>query len=99
VRRFRLMPEHVTLLRAANVRWEVGETGAPAIDSKRPYGNSDVELDVARLLGWELVETRGGEELTRQQDANARAVHRETETGEYVAESDYGRDWQRAPDG
>lgn len=31
--------------------WNDGETGAPAIDSKRPYGNSSVACDVLEILG------------------------------------------------
>jgi len=34
------------------VGWQDCETGAPEIDPKRPYGNSDVSNDVIRLLDW-----------------------------------------------
>jgi hypothetical protein len=47
---FRVLPEHITLLSNANVGWDDGEFGAPAIDCKRPYGNSNVLWDIARLL-------------------------------------------------
>jgi hypothetical protein len=47
---FRVLPEHITLLSNANVGWDDGEFGAPAIDCKRPYGNSNVLGDIARLL-------------------------------------------------
>jgi hypothetical protein len=38
--------------------WEYSdcETGAPAVDCKRPYGNSNVPPDVAEILGVELPE-------------------------------------------
>lgn len=47
---FRVLPEHVTLLSNARVGWDDGEVGAPAIDCKRPYGNSHPLSDIARLL-------------------------------------------------
>ena len=31
-------------------RWDDCEFGAPAIDCKRPYGNSDVYNDIAKIL-------------------------------------------------
>ncbi len=43
--------DHLTLLRAANWRWnDAMPPGALTQDAKRPYGNSDVEDDLARLL-------------------------------------------------
>jgi hypothetical protein len=47
---FRVLPEHVTLLSNARVSWDSGEFGAPAVDCKRPYGNSYVEGDLMALL-------------------------------------------------
>jgi S-formylglutathione hydrolase FrmB len=102
---FELRPEHVTLLRAAYVRWEEIETGAPAIDCKRPYGNSDVAGDVIELLGWQ----GDPDDVTPRQDREDREramlLHQETETalqvilsaasfepGIYTAEK-YGHDW------
>ena len=49
--RFTVTEEHLKLLRRAEVRWDDSEYGAPAIDSKRPYGNSDVVLDILEILG------------------------------------------------
>ena len=48
---FTVKDEHIKLLKAARVRWEDCEFGAPAIDCKRPYGNSDVYGDMAEILG------------------------------------------------
>jgi hypothetical protein len=50
---FEVTEEHIKLLRAAYVDWRECEFGAPAIDCKRPYGNSSVELDIADILGYE----------------------------------------------
>jgi hypothetical protein len=75
--RFTLTDDHLSLLGRAYVRWEDCETGAPAIDCKRPYGNSNVAGDVARILGWTVDEDEG---LTDDQHDRALALHRETLT-------------------
>jgi len=75
--RFELTEEHLTLLGRAYVRWDDCETGAPAIDCKRPYGNSDVPGDVAEILEWDVDEDEG---LTDEQAERALAIHAETET-------------------
>lgn len=43
--------EALKLLKNANWEWSNCEAGAPSIDCKRPYGNSNVAGDVAELLG------------------------------------------------
>ncbi len=48
---FNLTEQHIKLLRRAYVHWHRAEAGAPTIDPKRPYGNSNVEEDVAEILG------------------------------------------------
>lgn len=75
--RFELTEDHIKLLRRAYVGWEDCETGAPAIDCKRPYGNSDVPEDVAEILGWEGYPEGGG--LATGQYDQAMALHRQTE--------------------
>jgi hypothetical protein len=47
---FTVTDQHLKLLRRAYVGWDNGEFGAPAIDCKRPYGNSDVIADIADIL-------------------------------------------------
>ena len=49
---FTLTEEHLTLLKVMYVGWQDCETGAPEIDPKRPYGNSDVARDVWEMLDW-----------------------------------------------
>ena len=71
---FTITEDHLKLLRRAYVGWDDCETGAPAIDCKRPYGNSYVPGDVAEILGWEV-----GEELTDEQYDRAMELHSETE--------------------
>lgn len=47
---FEILPEHLTLLQNMYVGWQDCEYGAPEIDPKRPYGNSDVEGDILEIL-------------------------------------------------
>jgi resolvase-like protein len=49
--RFTVTEEHLRLLRRAYVSWDETEFGAPAINGKRPYGNSNVYADIAEILG------------------------------------------------
>jgi hypothetical protein len=61
---------HLKLLSKAYVRWDDCETGAPAIDPKRPYGNSNVEGDVAEILG---IEWDGEDRVKRDELFNIHA--------------------------
>lgn len=56
------------LLKRAYVGWEDSETGAPCINPKRPYGNSDVAEDVREILDIPLT------------DAEALELHKMTES-------------------
>jgi len=79
--RFVLGNDHLKLLRAARVQWQNCETGAPEIDPRRPYGNSDVAGDVARILGCEVQRCpHCHEPLSEQCDEALMQAHRETET-------------------
>jgi len=66
---FILKKDHIKLLRRAHIGWQNCEIGAPEIDPKRPYGNSDVAGDVCEILG--IMDT----ELDRD---TAMAIHCET---------------------
>lgn len=104
-RRFELRPEHIVLLRAANMHWNGIEFGAPTIDPKRPYGNSDAEKDIAALLGFP--KDGDGNPYGDWVEAAIR-IHAETSTalevvlrtgsfepGVYVTTSPYESDWLR----
>ena len=51
VNEFTVTEQHLALLRRTYVTWEYVEFGAPAIDGKRPYGNSDVLGDIIDIIG------------------------------------------------
>lgn len=87
IRYFQVTEDHIKLLRRANVSWEHCEYGAPAIDCKRPYGNSYVAMDIAEILGWDWPDQddfSGGYEeyqrITEEIEDRARQLHQETET-------------------
>lgn len=78
---FKVTEDHVKLLRRASIVWENGEYGAPGMDCKRPYGNGDVEHDIAEILGWDIFEDAYGEHaLSFEQEDLARQLHQEMET-------------------
>lgn len=49
---FTITQDHLTLVKNMIVSWDHCEFGAPAVDCKRPYGNSCVEQDIIEILGW-----------------------------------------------
>jgi hypothetical protein len=80
VKEFTVTDEHLRLLRRAHVWWDEAEFGAPEIDAKRPYGNSNVYADIAEILGvpdseWD------DEELGALPDAAWRFARLHVETG------------------
>jgi hypothetical protein len=96
--RFTVTPEHLTLARAMRVRWDGCEYGAPAIDCKRPYGNSDVESDIRRILGLEEdVDPAVPYLLHRDMETVLQIALRagRFEAGEYVADR-YRANWRPA---
>jgi hypothetical protein len=47
----KITEDHVKLVSRLNLQWQNCEYGAPEVDPKRPYGNSDVENDIREILG------------------------------------------------
>jgi hypothetical protein len=50
ITQFVLTKLHLKLLSEMRVSWNFLETGAPTVDPKRPYGNSDVAGDIRRIV-------------------------------------------------
>lgn len=105
---FEITDEHLTLLRSMYVGWCGDEFGAPEIDPKRPYGNSDVVGDVVELLDWHLVDFDSNDDPAVAMSERATELHHETQTalqvvlrvgefksGSYVADK-YRRNWRPA---
>lgn len=102
---FTVTHEHLKLLQRMWVRWDDCEYGAPAIDSKRPYGNSDVEGDIAEILGWEYDKDHWDGMPSDLRDV-ASSIHSEMKTvlqilvvnlhiyvGKYERPDRYGTNW------
>lgn len=100
---FTLTEDHVKLLRQFRVCWDEGEFGAPCINPKRPYGNSDVPEDIHEIL----TGTHRGT-LTEEQVQRYTALHAELEyalaivlrtgafePGAYVRD-EYQQNWRKA---
>jgi len=52
--------------------WYGCETGAPGLDCKRPYGNSDVEGDVCEILCWPNEAEKTGEDTVNPKEKRHR---------------------------
>lgn len=48
---FTITENHIKLLKRMYVDWDDCEYGAPCINPKRPYGNSDVQTDIKEITG------------------------------------------------
>lgn len=96
---FILTEDHIKLLSNAYVSWDNCEFGAPEIDPKRPYGNSDVLEDMSEILGIDISENE-------ENKLKLKKLHKETETalqiilstksfipGEYIKE-EYDTNWK-----
>jgi len=70
---FILKKDHLKLLKNMYVDWQDCEYGAPEINPKRPYGNSDVENDIAKILKWKVKDY-----LSEKQEEDAYSLHLET---------------------
>lgn len=77
-RKFILTGLHLKLLRRSNIQWNEAETGAPGLDPKRPYGNSDVARDIAEIAGLNLKDYENY--LPEDLERRLLDLHKETQT-------------------
>lgn len=110
--RFVITHDHIKLLQNMYFSYdEGGEFGAPAVNSKRPYGNSNVYDDIGEIIEElpELVDCYGDEVYSDDQTARFLKIHKEmttvlniiaatcmVESGEYQKEK-YTNNWEPAP--
>lgn len=81
--RFELTKDHITLLRHSHVMWYGGEFGAPGINCKRPFGNSDVYEDMVRILDLpkeKIEQDEDGVYLSHEQTEWLTKLHESLET-------------------
>ena len=74
---FTVTEDHLKLLRHAHVSWDDSEYGSPSIDSKRPYGWSNIEGSMAQILDWPDRDRTDGEPPPGAEDRCAQ-LHAET---------------------
>ena len=78
-REFTLKEGHLKLLQEMWVNWDLDcYFGSPCIDPKRPYGNSDVLIDVAKIVGIPLQDDDGSRYLEDSDHTLAEKWHEET---------------------
>jgi len=83
ITKFTVTEDHLRLMSHFYVGWCDDEYGAPEIDPKRPYGNSDVVNDIAEILGWETPDW--GDPEYGELRARARQIHEETKIALQIA--------------
>lgn len=107
-KQFELKEEHLKLLKNMYVDWDDCEFGAPAIDCKRPYGDSYVYGDIAKILGIEGFKDSEDEiHFSKEQIDLMNNLHKETrialqiilmtgkfEPGIYIAD-EYSTNWHK----
>ena len=79
---FYVKDEHLKLLKGTHISWQDCEFGAPEINPKRPYGNSDVYTDIAEILDIkpDRVDDWGEESFSREQLDYMFDLHKDLET-------------------
>jgi hypothetical protein len=85
---FEVVPKHIELLKRLNIFWRYSPhdspldetvtwlTGAPSVNTKRPYGNSGIAADVAEIIGVPQPDWDAGETWTEEQMTRFRVLHR-----------------------
>jgi len=101
---FTIKDYHLKLLKRMYVSWEDCEYGAPCINCKRPYGNSDAENDIAEIINYDVQENWDDEEEMWNDKAQEELyyIHRQMqivlqivlttgkfETGHYIKKDKY----------
>lgn len=104
---FELTRDHIKLVKSILVYWNE-DIERVVIDSKRPYGDSDIPRSVAEAIKLDFVEVQGGElKLTSQQEKYCWKLHKDMATvlqivlstgqfksGEYECD-EYGYEWKK----
>jgi len=81
-RLFQLTNEHLKLARRTCIYWQKNAyLGAPAVDQKRPYGNSSILEDIAEITGMELfIDANDEKHISKEQEEKCLLLHKEMET-------------------
>ena len=78
INRFEVTEDHLKLIRGFYITYDPDtEFGAPEVDPKRPYGNSDVYDDIGEILG---IIPEDGSDFSERQQKEMLKLHKETAT-------------------
>lgn len=104
--KFTVTEDHLKLIRRLQFDNE-SSWGAPSIDHKRPYGNSDVFRDIADIVGIPQPNRERDKDFTKEQYSRMRTLNLGVVValqifvatgrmlaGEYVASNEYTKDWK-----
>lgn len=107
MRKLKVTENHIKLLQAVYIDWCGDEFGAPCINPKRPFGNSDVYGDIAEILGFKLADSEEEYEKYQRQIESLDKGYRQLqdclqilcsnlsiEIGEYECD-DHGKNWRK----
>lgn len=82
---FVLKKEHLKLLQNMWIDFdEFNYYGAPHVNEKRPYGNSDVYMDVAEIVGIPFDDDYGDKYLSEDNHKDAQRWHAETGSAVWI---------------
>ena len=92
---FEVTEDHLKLLKHSHIIWRASEYGAPAIDPKRPYGNTSVESDIAEILEWGKYDNERAEKIHRELETVLQIVlvTQTFQPGLYNLRNEYTTDW------
>lgn len=104
---FEVTRDHIKLVKSILVYWNE-DTQRVNIDSKRPYGDSDIPRSIAEAIDLDFVEIEGGElRLTSQQEKYCWKLHKDMaivlqivlstgqfKSGDYVSDQ-YFLEWKK----
>lgn len=109
MQKFTITNEHLSLMQKMNIIYDARfYYGAPTVDQKRPYGNSDIVSDIAEIIGIEKIE--GDDDFIWPKGTTEKCIslHKETaialqiclhtmsfQAGDYVSD-DYMDNWRLA---
>ena len=104
---FELKQQHLDLLKETYIGWNDCEFGSPEIDCKRPYGNSNVEEDIAEIIGMKDAYDEDEDEWDEKKLKIINRLHKETQIalqiilhcqsfklGKYKKIDKYGQEWR-----
>ena len=77
--KFTITSNHILLLKRMYISWDDCEFGAPCVNPKRPYGNSDVLVDIAETIGVKF-DNEADDPFSQEDEDLMNKIHKEMKT-------------------